>query len=152
MGFSGYYTTDTSPPSIIEFPLGERPGSSPVGRNAGAIARQHDDLFYETDEGVFWDYPRTRRRIWELTFRLYTEEQLQFFEQLHLDADGQANPFWFIPDVDETPMQEYLVRKLDLDFIPPGVAVPIVKDGYIVGFFDYVLRLREESAAAYILA
>lgn len=151
MGFPAYYLVADSPPNPLEFPVAERPGSSPEGRRAGAIAREHTDIEHETEEGVIWNYAQIRRRVWSLTLRCTTEAHLDFFETLHLAVDGRTHPFYFIPDVDESPQQVYLVRK-DKDFLPPGVPTPTVHaDGYLVAVFDYVLNMREESAAAYIL-
>jgi hypothetical protein len=131
--------------------MAERPGSSPEGRRAGPISREHTDLVHETEEGVLWIYPQVRRRVWDLTFRLTTEAHLNFFETLHLAVDGQAEAFYFIPDVDESPMQEYLVRK-EKDFMPAATDSPTVLAGIIIPVFDYHLVMREESAAALILA
>ena len=147
---AGYYLTTDSPPNIIEFPLAERIGSSPQGRRAGSIAREHTDIEHVTEEGVIWNYAQERRRVWSLTYRCFTAAHLAFFETLHLTVDGRTNPFYFIPDVDESPMQVYLVRK-DKDFVPPSANVGVTEDGFIVTVYDYVLNLKEESAAAYIL-
>lgn len=152
MGKAAYYLLTDSPPNYREFPLGERFESTPQGRRAGVIAREHTDLVHETEEGVIWNYPQVRRRIWELTYRCYTEAQLDFFETLHLNVDGNSDAFYFIPDVDESPLQEYLVRK-EKDFIPPSIGMPTIDSlGRIVGVYDYVFRIKEESAAAVILA
>jgi|SRR5688572_4967679 len=151
MGRAGYIDPSSSPPAVTEFPIGERPQSSPQGRRAGAISREHTDLEMETDEGVFWNYPQPRRRTWELIFRCTTEAHLDFFETLHLAVDGHSTAFYFIPDVDESPRQEYLVRK-EKDFLPLGVEVTLDTQGRIIGVFDYVLRMKEESEAAQILA
>lgn len=152
---SGYYLTTDSPPNIREFPIAERPGSSPLGRRMGAIGRHHTDLEHITEEGVVWNYPQYRGRDWSepgLIYRCTTEAHLEFFETLHLNVDGRSDPFWFIPDVDEPSQQLYLVRKVDKDFLPPALDTPTVINGIIIGVYDYVLRIREESPAAYILA
>lgn len=122
-----------------------------MGRRAGPIGREHTDIRHETEEGVLWIYPQVRRRVWDLTFRLTTEDELNFFETLHLAVDGEAQPFYFIPDVDESPMQEYLVRK-EKDFLPSGIEFARVISGNNIAAFDYHLILKEESEAAYILA
>lgn len=151
MGNPAYYLTTDSPPNPTEFPIAERHSTgTPIGRGAGAIAREHTDLVHETEEGVLWVYPQARRRTWNLTFRLSTAAHLAFFETLHNAVDGQANAFYFIPDIDESPMQEYLVRK-DKDFMPTMIDAGVLS-GSLVGVFDYVINLREESAAAQILA
>jgi len=147
---SGYYLTTDSPPNIVEFPHAERAASSPLGRRAGAISREHTDIEHETEEGVIWNYPQIRRRVWDLTFRITTEDDLEFFEDLHLAVDGRSSAFYFIPDVDESPMQEYLVRK-DKDFLPMGLDTPTFIGGVIVGIYDYHLILKEESEAAQVL-
>lgn len=148
---SGYYLTTDSPINIREFPIAERPGSSPLGRRAGPISRENTDLVHETEEGLLWVYEQSTRKTWELTYRCTTEAQLEFFETLHDTVDGQRNAFYFIPDVDESPMQTYLVRK-EKDFQPQGISTPTVSSGTIIGIYDYTLRLREESTAAQILA
>jgi hypothetical protein len=75
---------------------------------------------------------------------------LEFFETHFLAVDGRADAWYFIPDVDESPRQEYLVRSVRREFLPPGVEATI-ENGYLVQVFDYVLELEEESAAAQIL-
>lgn len=150
MGLPGYYLTTDSPPNIVTFLTAERPGSSPEGRRAGAISRIRTKIKHRTEEGVLWTYKQYEGRKWDLTFRIVTEAQLDFFETLDLAVDGDGQ-FYFIPDVDESPMQEYLVRKED-SFLPTPIEFASYVSGNNIAAFDYHLIMEEESAAAYILA
>ena len=149
MGYPGYSLADSSPVEIITFPKGERPGSSLRGK-LGPLAREHTDLEFETEEGVLWLYPQVRRRIWDLVFRV-TEYELEIFETLHQAVDGQRIVFYFYPDVDASPLISYPVRK-EKDFKPQQIDTPTVINDIIVPVYDYHLIMREESAAAQILA
>lgn len=149
-GYPGYYLIDTSPIEVVTFPKAERPGSTPMGRGSAPIAREHTDLVHETEEGVLWVYPQVRRRRWRLTFRV-SEPELEIFETLHLAVDGQVTPFYFIPDVDASPMTAYLVRK-SRDFDPAQLDTVHWDGTDNVPYYDYVLEMREESEAAQILA
>jgi hypothetical protein len=76
---------------------------------------------------------------------------LQFFEDHFLAVDGRADAWYFIPDINESPQQVYLVRNIRREFLPPGVDATTA-NGYIVQVFDYALEFEEESQAAQILA
>ncbi len=148
MGYPGYYLAHSSPIEIVTFPVAERPGSSLRGK-LGPFAKEHTDLSFETEEGVLWIYPQIRRRVWDLTFRV-DEYDLAIFETLHLAADGQRIAFYFVPDVTNSPIESYLVRK-EKDFQPQAIDTPTYISGVNVQIYDYHLIMREESDAAQLL-
>lgn len=151
---SAYYLTTDSPPNLIEFPIAERPQSTPLGRRSLPTGFSGRNLVHETEEGHIWQYRQTRKNEWRLIYRIYTEAHLQFFYDLHQAVDGAepfSDPFYFIIDTDESPMREFLVRKRG-DFLPPGLSTPTVENGNIIGVYDYPLDLIEESEAGYTLA
>lgn len=144
MAYPGYYLANASPISVTSFGVGERPGSTLRGK-ISTVAQEHTDLVFETEEGVLWVYPQVRRGIWRLVFRV-TELQLAVFQTLHTLVDGQRIPFYFVPDTAD-PNTVYLVRK-EKDFNPQQIDIPTYIGGVIVPIYDYVLEMREESAAA----
>ncbi len=149
-GYPGYYLIDTSPIEIVTFPKAERPGSTPIGRGSSPTARERTDLVHETEEGVLWVYPQVRRRRWRLVFRV-SEPQLEIFETLDLAVDGEVSPFYFLPDVDVSPLTAYLVRKVK-DFDVTNLDTVHYDGTDNIPYYDYVLEMREESEAAQILA
>jgi len=145
-----YYLVGETIADAKEFPIAERIQSSPQGRRSGAIGRRFTDIEHITEEGVYWIYPLERRRSWQLTFRIYTEEQLQFFETRFLAVNGRASAWHFLPDVDDE-SRDYLVRDVRREFMFEGVDATTDGDGNIVKVFDYVLEFEEESEAAQVL-
>lgn len=151
---SAYYDPSTSPPTLREFPLAERFESTPLGRRGGPTGRTGRNLAHITEEEHVWQYQQSRRREWRLIYRLTTEAQLLFFYNLHINVDGAepfSEPFTFVLDYDNSPSGSALVRKRG-DWMPPGIPTPTVENGYIIGVYDYVLELVEESEAGYVLA
>lgn len=148
---SGYALLDASPVVIVEFPKGERFESTPNERAvAGLTARRRTGLVHETEEGVYWVFRQANRRRWRLVYRV-TETELAIFQVLDDAVDGDAEAFYFYPDVDASPLTSYLVRKVP-DFDPPSIGTPTVVSGDIVMMYDYVLEMTEESEAGQILA
>lgn len=148
---SGYYLQDESPITITDFPKGERFESTPNERAvSGMTARRRTGLVHETEEGAFWVFRQSNRRRWRLVYRV-NETDLAIFQTLDDAVDGDADAFYFVPDVDASPIVSYLVRKTS-DFDPPSIGTPQLVSGVIVMMYDYVLELLEESAAGQILA
>lgn len=147
---SGFYYTDDSPVVLNEFPRAERIESSPNERALATISwRRRAGLKHETEEGAYWVFRQANRRVWRLVFRV-PETELDTFRDLDDAVDGDAEAFYFVPDVDDSPYTSYLVRKTS-DFEPQPIEAQW--DGsQILKWYDYTLELTEESEAGQILA
>lgn len=147
---AGYFLIGETIADVREFPTAERIGSSPQGRRGAPISKVREIIRLTTEEGVEWDYHQYSGPAWRLVYRLHTPALLQFFADLDDNVNG-IDKFYFCPDLSESPMQVYLVKK-DKDFLPEPAGMATTSDGYIVNIYDYVLNMKEVSAAAYILA
>lgn len=148
---AGYWLVGETSADVREFLTGERPGSSPQGRRGQALSKMRTRISLVTEEGVEWNYLQYEGRVWNLVYRMTEDAHLQFFHDLDDAVHGDIEAFYFCPDLSESPLQVYLVRK-DKDFLPQGLETPVWDGTNIIWAGDYVLPLREVSAAAYILA
>lgn len=138
----GYYLADDSPTVIHTFPTGPMYGSSPHDIERG-------ELSMETERGKHWTYIQFERKIPQYKFLLLTESHIAFFRTLDEAVQGDSIPFYFLPDVDASPLDVLYVRK-EKDF----KLVMNSEGGMVGGFktptFIYTLILTQEPTAAEI--
>lgn len=139
MGFPGYYLSD--PLEVQAFPVAPRYGSSPLDI-------QKTDLVIQTERMRSWIYPQARQAVPKLVFRASALD-IEFFRTLDLTVDGQAIPFYFVPDIDDMSGAMY-VRK-EPHFRPRELDQPGVVQGVEMAFYDYVLELTEEPDGVEVL-
>src|SRR6266571_4832453 len=135
MGLPGYYITD--PSALVAFPVS-------FGFDS-LKGHEEGDLAFETERGKRWVYKQFTRRTLKLQFRL-TDSQLAIFETLHQAVQGQAIPFYFVPDVNASPLDALYVRK-EQNFTPAR-ATGMEQDGTVGRFWEYLLELSAEVTGA----
>lgn len=96
-----------------------------------------EDINFESDSGVEFNYVLFEKKMWELVFRV-TTAQLATFDALYEAVYGRNTPFYFSPTgagvSDSVPvkMQDNHFDPQELD--GPGSGAPM---------FDFVLRLKQ---------
>lgn len=138
MGLPGYYISN--PMALVVLPVAERYGA--------AIGEQREDLLMETERGKRYVYNQFKRTIRTMTFRV-TESQLVAFRTLHEAVNGQATPFYWVVDTDDSASGVLYVRK-EKDFRPTELDQPTAANGIQVPMYDYVLSLTGEPTDAQI--
>lgn len=131
MGLPGWYISD--PDDLQEFPV--------AGGFDSIEGDEEGDIDHETERGKRWVYKQFSRRIWRFIFRL-TDVQKDFFRDLHRAVGGRETPFYFVPDVDASPLEAVLVRK-EKDFIPDSAQGMMIAGGS-GRFWQYTMELSEE--------
>lgn len=137
MGLPQWYLPDESP---ITLPRVARPLTNPY-------IIEDDDIELTTGRGVIINYKQFSRRTPVYLFRI-PASQLQAFITLHETVQGRTIPFYFVPNVDASPLDAMLVRK-EKGFNPVSIG-KFAFNGVYEQWFDYELRLTEEITAASI--
>lgn len=132
MGRPGYYLTDVD--DLIEFPVAPRP-------DAVMDDREGVDIHLQAERGRIFNYKQAEFGVWTLPFRV-NDTNLAFFRTLHDAVDGRSNTFFFVPDVDASPLDAIEVRK-ERDFKKRAVMFRW-ENGTRVRYWDYTLTLTEE--------
>lgn len=139
MGLPAYYTEESSsPPDPTQLPISWDPLSNPYP----AI---RDQILLETGGGVTFEYELFRRDTPTFVFTV-PKSLLPQFRAMHDAVVGSA--FYFMPDVDASPLDVLYVRKEpNFDLEPIGV---YLFEGRAEQHFRYQLKLRTEISAASI--
>jgi hypothetical protein len=102
-----------------------------------------EEIKITTNRGVTFEYELSTRRTPVFIFTV-SATQLADFRTMHDAVVGDA--FYFIPDIDASPLDLMHVRK-DPSFLPEPLGV-FVKDGVAEQWFKFTLNLAEEITAA----
>lgn len=132
MGRPGYYITD--PNSIVEFPVAPRP-------DAVFDDREGIDIHLQAERGKLFNYKQGEFGKYAIPFRV-NDTDLAVFRTLHDAVDGRTTPFFYVPDVDASPLNAVEVRK-ERDFKKRPVMFRW-ENGTRVRYWDYTLELTEE--------
>ncbi len=136
MGLPAYYPETSSPPDPIPLPVSWDPLSNPYPKT-------REQTLLETGRGVTFEYELFTRRTPEFEFTIPASLLVEF-SAMHDAVVGSA--FYFIPDIDVSPLDLMHVRK-EPSFLPEPIGV-FLFNGQPEQFFKYTLRLREEITAA----
>ncbi len=135
IGLPGYYA-ETAPSGLTPLPVSWDPSSNPY-----SVTREQ--ILLETGRGITFEYEWFTRRTPEFEFTV-AASQLAEFHAMHDAVVGGA--FYFIPDINASPLDLMHVRK-EPSFLPEPIGVFLL-NGQPEQFFKYTLKLREEITAA----
>lgn len=128
----GWYLTDVG--DLVTLPIAPRWSSEDVGQ-------QNSRILNETTGGVRYGYHFFKREVRQFTFRI-PESMIPNFKAIHEATFGEVIPFYFVPDVNASPMETLFVRK-EKDFLPVKVG-PGRWTSDLEGIYDYTLQLTAE--------
>lgn len=140
----GYYLS--SPAALVTFP---RPPRWDSQDDRLLFTIEEADIVNETIRGVRYVNKMFSRRIPSLTFRVPSEELIEF-RDFHNVVGGLLRSFYFVVDVGASPWTVLFCKK-EQDFRPKNLG-PYQWNGTMQNIWDYVLTLTEEVAEAQILA
>lgn len=138
MGLPAYYA-ETAPSGLVTLPVAWDPLSNPY-----PVTREQ--ILLETGRGVTFEYELFKRATPIYIFTV-PASLIADFRAMHDAVAGSA--FFFIPDIDTSPMQTLHVRK-EPSFLPEPIGV-FFYEGVPEQWFRYELKLREEITAAEVL-
>jgi hypothetical protein len=101
-----------------------------------------DDVEMRAQAGDIYVFKNWSAGESRLKFRC-TQEERDFFQELHEAVGGRERAFYFVPNVSASPMEYYLVRK-EKEFRPRCVSVVQLPDGSFVRFYEYEQILTRE--------
>lgn len=133
----GYHIGATD--EVIPYPRAERPDSDPE-------QLQEDDIEMQAQSGRVYVDKLSSRRQWILPFRV-PESQLQFFRDQHNAVGGRESAFYFVLDVDGSPIESLLVRK-EKEFRFRCIG-RFGFQGQLVKWYDYTQTLTEDKDNEY---
>jgi len=132
MGLPGWYLADVG--DLATLPRSYRWSSEDEGQENAVILN-------ETTGGVRYGYHFFNREVRQYIFRI-PASMIPDFKAIHEATFGSVIPFWFVPDVDASPMTAMFVRK-EKDFLPVKVG-PGRWTSDLEGVYDYTLMLTAE--------
>lgn len=135
MGLPAYYT-ETNPSGLVILPISWDPLSNPI-----AVTREQ--ILLETGRGITFEYELFTRDTPTFIFTI-PAVLIPDFRAMYDDVVGSA--FYFIQDIDVSPLAAFHVRIKDPSFEPEPLGVYFYQ-GRSQQLFRYELKLRGEITA-----